>query len=131
MRCAVASPAMKILVADDDEACRNLFLDMYAGDISVELTMARDGAEAWWLLTDPTRKFDLCIVDLKMPVVDGLQFIERVRGVITLRHLPIILCTGVSDRETVARAARLGITSYIVKPYNPQGMREKIRLIAA
>lgn len=121
---------MKILVADDEDTCRALLQDMFAAEPHVELTMARDGAEAWWFLTDPQQRFDLCIVDVKMPVVDGLQLIERIRSVVTLRHLPIILCTGVSDRETVARVVKLGITQYIVKPYNPAGMREKIRAVA-
>jgi two-component system chemotaxis response regulator CheY len=88
--------------------------------------MARDGAEAWWKLTEPAQRFDLAIFDLRMPHVDGLQLIERVRNSPAHRHLPIILCTGVNDRETVSRAARLAINHYIVKPYKPEGMREKI-----
>jgi DNA-binding NtrC family response regulator len=117
---------MKILVADDEEPCRTLIQDLFASDPTVEITPARDGAEAWWFLSDPARKFDVGIFDVKMPVVDGLQLIERVRSVVTLRHLPVILCTGISDRDTVAKAARLGIASYMVKPYNPGAMRAKI-----
>lgn len=117
---------MKILVADDEEPCRTLLQDMFLTNPSVELTMARDGAEAWWFLTEPNQKFDLAIFDVKMPVVDGIKLIERVRSVSTLRHLPVILCTGLSDRDTVAKAARLGIASYMVKPYQPAAMRAKI-----
>ncbi len=117
---------MKILVADDEDACRNLLQEIFASDPTIDLTMARDGAEAWWHLTEPNQRFDVAIFDVRMPVVDGLQLTERVRSVITLRHLPVVLCTGVSDRETVARAARLGIASYIVKPFTPAGLREKI-----
>jgi len=120
---------MKILVADDEDDCRILLQDMFASEPQVQLSMARNGAEAWWLLTDPHRRFDLCIFDLKMPVVDGLALIERVRAMSSFRHLPIILCTGVNDRDTVGRAARLAITHYVVKPYNPQSMREKIRAV--
>ncbi len=121
---------MKILVADDEEACRNLLLDMFAAEPHVELTMARDGSEAWWFLTEPNQVYDVAVIDVKMPVVDGLKLIERIRASSALRHLPVILCTGVSDRDTVARAARMGIASYVVKPYNPHAMREKIRLLA-
>lgn len=121
---------MKILVADDEDTCRDLIADLLADQPLVQLTMTRDGAEAWWKLTDPTDRYDLAIVDLRMPVVDGLQLIERVRQSTALRHLPIILCTGINDRDTVARAARLAINHYVVKPYKPEGMREKIRALA-
>ena len=54
---------MKILVADDEDACRQLLHDMFATDPRVQLTMARDGAEAWWKLTDPAERYDLAIFD--------------------------------------------------------------------
>ncbi len=121
---------MKILVADDEDACRALIADMFTDQPSVELTMTRDGAEAWWKLTEPTARFDVAIFDLRMPVVDGLELIERVRGTAMFRHLPIILCTGINDRDTVGRAARFAINHYVVKPYKPEAMREKIRALA-
>ncbi len=121
---------MKILVADDEDPCRQLLQDMFATDPRVELTMARDGAEAWWQLTTPGQRFDLAIFDLRMPTVDGLQLIERVRSSEALRHLPIILCTGVHDRDTVGRAAKFAVSHYVVKPYKPEGLREKIAALA-
>ncbi|HYP16350.1 MAG TPA: response regulator [Opitutus sp.] len=121
---------MKILVADDEDQCRMLLQDMFATDPRVQLTMARDGAEAWWKLTEPAQRFDLAIFDLRMPTVDGLQLIERVRGSDALRRLPIILCTGINDRDWVGCAARLAINHYVVKPYKSDGMREKIAALA-
>jgi CheY-like chemotaxis protein len=117
---------MRILVAEDEEACRNLLQDTLSSDAGIVFTMAQNGAEAWWLLTEPGQRFDLCIFDLKMPVVDGLTLCERIRSVPLLRHLPIILCTGVNDRDTVSRAAKLSINHYIVKPYRMEALREKI-----
>jgi two-component system chemotaxis response regulator CheY len=120
---------MNILVADDEDACRQFLADLFVDDPSVELTMARDGAEAWWKLTEPGKRFDLAILDLRMPNVDGLQLIERIRSSNAHRMLPLILCTGINDRDTVARAARLAINHYVVKPYKPDGMREKINAL--
>lgn len=122
---------MKILVVDDEDTCRALLQDIFATELGVEVVMARDGAEAWWLLTDPEHRFNACIVDIKMPVVDGLKLVERIRATPHLRPLPVILCTGVHDRETVAQAVRLGVTQYVLKPYQPAGMREKIRAVAS
>lgn len=122
---------MKILVADDEDACRKMLQDLLAPEPFVELSMARDGAEAWWMLSEPNQHFDLCILDVKMPVVDGLTLTERIRATPAFRHLPVILCSGVSDRETVSKAVRLGINQYVVKPYNPAAMREKVRAFSA
>jgi two-component system chemotaxis response regulator CheY len=118
---------MRILIADDEAECRNLLRDMFIDEPNIELTMAHDGAEAWWLLTEPNRRFDLGIFDLRMPNVDGLKLIERIRTASHARHMPVILCTGTSDRDTVGRAARLAINHYVVKPYKPEAMREKIQ----
>lgn len=123
-------PLMKILLADDEEPCRQLLRDLFADEPAVELTMAANGAEAWWRLTEPARRFDLGIFDLRMPSVDGLELIERIRSSSALRSLPVILCTGINDRDTVERAARLAINHYIVKPYKPEGLREKIRALS-
>jgi DNA-binding response OmpR family regulator len=118
---------MRILIADDEEECRNLLRDMFVDEPDIELTMTKDGAEAWWLLTEPERRFDLGIFDLRMPNVDGLKLIERIRSASHVRQMPIILCTATSDRDTVGRAARLAINHYVVKPYKTDGMREKVQ----
>lgn len=120
---------MKILVADDEEHCRQLLRALFANEPEVELTTAHDGAEAWWLLTAPNARYDLCISDLRMPCVDGLALIERIRATPALSRLPIILCTGINDRDTVARAARFAVNSYVVKPYKPDSLRQKIHAI--
>lgn len=121
---------MRILIADDEEECRNLLRDMFVDEPNIQLTMAHDGAEAWWLLSEPKKRFDLGIFDLRMPNVGGLELIERIRSASTVPHLPIILCTGVSDRDTVGKAVRLTINHYVIKPYKPEGLREKIRAFA-
>jgi len=117
---------MKILLADDEEPCRQLLSNLFLREHDVDFIMARDGAEAWWLLTAPGQQFDLGIFDLRMPVVDGLALIDRIRSSPTWRRLPVILCTGISDRDTIASAGRLAIDHYIVKPYKPSVIRAKV-----
>jgi two-component system chemotaxis response regulator CheY len=122
---------MNILMVDDDEPCRNLIKELFADDAEMTFAFASDGAEAWWLLSDPQRTFDLGIIDLHMPTVTGLSLLERIRATPRLAHFPIMLCTGIHDRETVARAAQLSINHYIVKPFKPAAMREKIEQLRA
>lgn len=120
---------MNILVVDDDEECRNLLRELLGGDPEVQLEFANDGAHAWWILSDPRKIFDAGIFDIKMPVVDGLSLVERMRYTPQFKKFPVMLCTGTQDRETVARAAHLAISQYILKPFNPKVVRDKIQAL--
>lgn len=125
-----SSHRMNVLVADDEAPCRRLIQEIFLDETDIEFTHAEDGAEAWWLLCAPQRRFDLGIFDVRMPKVDGLMLVERIRGSALFRHLPVILCTGIGDRDTVARAARLTVSHYVIKPYRPQGLRDKVLALA-
>jgi len=118
---------MRILVADDDDCCRFLLRDALSTIIPREnIAFASDGDEAWWVLTDPEKSFDLLIVDLAMPRVNGLALLARVRQHPKLTGLPIILCTGTSSRQTVTEAVRLNVMSYVVKPFSPAAIVQKV-----
>lgn len=118
---------MRILVVDDDDCCRFLLRDALSTIIQREnIAFASDGDEAWWVLTDPDRTFDVLIVDLAMPRVNGLALLARIRQHPRLMGLPIILCTGTSNRQTVTEAVRLNVTSYVVKPFSPAAVVQKV-----
>jgi CheY-like chemotaxis protein len=118
---------MRILVVDDDDCCRFLLRDALSTIIPREqISFAADGDEAWWILTDPDRAFDLLIVDLAMPRVNGLALLARVRQHPRINGLPIILCTGTSNRQTVTEAVRLNVMSYVVKPFSPAAVVQKV-----
>lgn len=118
---------MRILVVDDDDCCRFLLRDALATIVPREqISFASDGDEAWWVLTDPDRSFDLLILDLAMPRVNGLALLARIRQHPKLVGLPIILCTGTSTRQTVTEAVRHNVMSYIVKPFSPTAIVQKV-----
>ena len=118
---------MRILVVDDDDCCRFLLRDALSTIVPREhIAFASDGDEAWWVLTDPERTFDMLIVDLAMPRVNGLALLARIRQHPKLMGLPIILCTGTSNRQTVTEAVRLNVMSYVVKPFSPAAIVQKV-----
>lgn len=118
---------MRILVVDDDDCCRFLMRDALSTIVAREhLSFASDGDEAWWLLTDPERQYDLLILDLAMPRVNGLALLARIRQHPKLVGLPIILCTGTSTRQSVTEAVRHNVTSYVVKPFSPTAIVQKV-----
>ena len=120
--------AASVLVADDDPTSRMLVgaaLEGHVGEV-VEAENGRcagRGARA-------ANSFDLAIVDLDMPVMDGFGVIERARARAETRHLPIIVVTGRDDVVAIERAFALGATSFLCKPINWNVFRHQVALRA-
>ena len=72
---AYTTRAMNILVVDDDDGCCQLLRDLLAQEPDCHMVFASNGAEAWWMLSDPQRHFELGIFDIKMPIVDGIRLV--------------------------------------------------------
>lgn len=104
-----------ILVADDDPVYRDVAkeaLEIAGHDV----VTANDGGEAIKALQ--STKFEAAIVDLTMPVADGLTVIENSRRDGSNVHTPIIVITGHDDSSAVAAAYKAGATSFLTKPLN-------------
>jgi two-component system response regulator len=118
-----------ILLVDDDEADRNLVLRALRreglGDLRV--VPLTDGQEAIdWLLgagefadKGPTLP-RLLVVDLKMPKLDGIEVLRRVRGDERTRRLPVVMLTSSAEERDLADAQVAGVNSYVVKPVDYQ-----------
>lgn len=122
---------MHILVAEDDKVSRELLRRMLESDGKHTLALAPDGAEAWKLLADPAQAFDVCITDIQMPGLDGLELAAKIRADGRLARLPIVLCTAANDRASVQRAAGLAVSGYIVKPYTRHRVIDQLQRIEA
>ena len=71
----------------------------------------------------------LVISDYNMPEMDGLAFLEAVRKDEVLAKTVFIMLTGSSDREVVQKAAALGVNNYLVQPFAPASLKEKIERV--
>ena len=120
---------MKILIAEDDRISRLLMQRILEADGGHTLTTVNDGEEAWQQLLASPEPFDVCLLDIMMPRLDGLGLITRMRADPRFKALPIILCTALNDRTTVQKAVLLSVTQYIVKPYTRANVVEKIHLV--
>lgn len=110
----IASGAMlRILVADDDPIQRSL-IGARLSRLNGQTVEAEDGVAAWALLSSQT--FDMAIVDLGMPNLDGFGLIQCMRGHPRTRHLPIIVVTSRHDRHAIEQALQAGASSFMVKP---------------
>lgn len=120
---------MKILIVDDDALSRDILTKFVALAGDHQITVVTGGEEAWTLLDDPSRYFDVVFLDLVMPKPDGFEVLQRIRNQPTLASVEVILCTGSNDRATIAKAIKLGARHYIVKPCTDAVIAAKLNQI--
>ncbi len=118
---------MRILVAEDDDGFSRLLREILSAVPEFEATFCANGLEAWWHLTQPDKTYDLGIFDITMPHVDGLTLLSRVRSHPQFAQFPVIICTGMSTRQKIAEAGQLRATHYVIKPFPPSTLIEKIK----
>lgn len=122
-----AAAAMKVMVVDDQASMRAM-IRRALQDFGFEDVRDAPGAvEA--LATVRSDRVHLIISDLNMPEMDGLQFLEEVRKDAVIGKTVFIMLTGSSDREVVQKAAALGVNNYLVKPFAPAALKEKIERV--
>lgn len=122
---------MKILLVDDDPVWRRILREIIATEPGHQTTEAADGSEAWTLLENPARYFNLVFLDVSMPKADGFDLLIRLRDSRPRHDIHIVMCTATSDRETVQKAIKLGARHFIVKPATPLVVQKKLREIQA
>ncbi len=111
----VLNEPLRILVVDDDPILRE-FASVYLGTPSATIETACDGAEARIRLAQAT--YDILILDIEMPRVDGFSLLAEIRSNERLRDLPVMMLTGHDDIASIDRAYQLGASSFATKPVN-------------
>ncbi|HEX4893227.1 MAG TPA: EAL domain-containing protein [Hyphomicrobiaceae bacterium] len=112
---AAKREAPKVLLVDDDAFSRAV-LKRRLLRLGVDVVEAVNGTAAMSLLL--SQVFDLIVLDLEMPEMDGITLLSIIRGHPRLRHLPTVVITGDESRVTAERALGAGATSFLVKPLN-------------
>jgi len=115
---------MKILVAEDNAISQELLRKILLTR-GYEIVIAPDGRVAWDLLCQGLNP-DLCILDIMMPNMSGLEVLQRIRKDNRFKKLKTILCSALRDRETIAQGATLGIEYYILKPFKPDIVLQQV-----
>jgi len=112
-----------LLVVDDDAdnreiLCRRLQNDGYT------VAMAENGLKALELMGQ--QAFDLVLLDLLMPGMDGYQLLDRMKSDSELRHLPVIMISAMDQESGIARCIEMGAEDYLAKPFNTVFLRARI-----
>ena len=108
---AQANPAIRILVAEDEALIRMDLVEMLNEAGYEVVAEASDGAQAIELAQ--LHKPDLAILDVKMPILDGISAAEKIIAI-----APVLMLTAFSQRELVERARDAGVMAYVVKPFS-------------
>jgi phosphoserine phosphatase RsbU/P len=112
------------LVVDDNEDNRYTLTRRLKREGYENLTIATDGQQALDLLQ--SRSFDLVLLDVMMPGLNGYQVLERMRADDRLRHIPVIMISALDEVESVIRCIELGAEDYLSKPFNPTLLRARV-----
>lgn len=115
---------MKALIVDDDPEVRSLTSDILKTKLNAEILEAGNGSEGLKFLEKET--VDLIILDNEMPVMNGYEFLGRVRSDNKLKKLPVIVLTASNDRQTVSRYLNLDVSDYMLKPFLPNELVNKV-----
>jgi len=113
----------KVLVVDDEERVREM-LGFRLRLFGYEVLKASNGEEALEVAT--REKPDLVLLDIMMPGMDGFQVCSRLKRNEETKDIPVVILTAKADAKDVTRAVNSGASDYVVKPYDPMVLQQKV-----
>jgi DNA-binding response OmpR family regulator len=116
----------RVLVADDDPILCEFAIVHLSSPLAV-IETAPDGVAALQMLNNG--HFDIALLDIGMPLMDGLALLEKVRAEPNLSHLPVMMLTGHEDIASIDRAYSLGANAFVTKPVNWRLLSYRIRYV--
>jgi CheY-like chemotaxis protein len=120
----VSTDAPALLVVDDNEDNRYTLVQRLRRLRYTNVTTAVDGRQALEQLQ--ARDFDLVLLDVMMPELNGYEVLERMRADERLRHVPVVMISATDQVESVVRCIELGAEDYLPKPFDPVILRARI-----
>ena len=119
----MASQQYSLLVVDDNEMNRDM-LGRRLQRQGYRVTMAVDGRQALeFIAKEP---FDLVLLDIMLPVMNGYQVLEHLKADQSLSHIPVIITTALDESDGKAKCMELGAEDYLTKPFNPVILKSRI-----
>jgi phosphoserine phosphatase RsbU/P len=113
----------RLLVVDDNEMNRDM-LSRRLERQGFKVDLAENGLIAFESIS--ANAFDLILLDIMMPVMNGYDLLEKLKADPALCHIPVIMITAVDDAESVARCIEMGAEDHLPKPFNPAILRARV-----
>jgi two-component system chemotaxis response regulator CheY len=115
---------MRFLIIDDSVTMRRIIANILARLGHPDSVHAANGREALDRLA--TEEIDVVVTDWYMPEMNGLDFVRALRTSPATRHIPIVIVTANAASDDIQQALELGVSSYVLKPFTVETMRDKI-----
>ena len=117
---------MKVLVVDDSSMIRRLIKGMLEKSGFTDIVEATNGKEA--VATARSESLGLILMDWNMPEVTGLEAVQSIRA--AGNQVPIVMVTTEAEKQRVVTAVQAGINDYLVKPFTPEALIERVKKFA-
>ena len=118
-----STPTNSLLVVDDNSMNR-IMLSRYITKLGYQATLAENGRQALEKLQG--EPFDLVLLDVQMPEMDGYQVLEHLKADTRLRDIPVIMISAVEELESVVKCIELGAQDYLPKPFDQVLLRARL-----
>jgi len=118
---------MRILIVDDFGTMRKILKNILKDLGYTDVLEAEDGESALQILRK--EKIDLVISDWNMPKMDGLALLKAIRSDEALKNTPVLMVTAEAQKQNVIEAIKAGVNNYVIKPFTPEVIQEKIAKI--
>jgi two-component system chemotaxis response regulator CheY len=118
---------IKILVVDDFATMRKIIKNILTQLGFKDIIEADDGSTALEILKK--QKVDLIISDWNMPKMPGIELLKAVRSDENLKDIKFIMVTAEAQKENVVEAIKHGVNQYVVKPFTPETLKEKLEKV--
>jgi two-component system chemotaxis response regulator CheY len=118
---------IKILVVDDFATMRKIIKNILLQLGFKDILEADDGTTALELLKK--QKVDLIISDWNMPKMPGIELLKAIRSNEELKDIKFIMVTAEAQKENVIEAIKYGVNQYVVKPFTPETLKEKLEKV--
>lgn len=119
----------RVLVVDDMAAMRLRVTNQLTTIGFKQIEQAGNGQEAFDLMMkrkEENNPFQLVISDWNMPVLAGIDLLQKVRAVEEFKSLPFLMVTAEGEKEQVIRAIKTGVSDYLIKPVNIDALHQKL-----
>ena len=120
----------KVLIVDDSQLIHQMYKLLLIRYKGCKLVDAMNGLEALEILSRES-DFDLILLDINMPIMTGIQFMEKLNEMGIHKHIPIVVVSTEGKEEDTLRAMRLGAWGYIVKPFKSENLYDLVGKIVA
>ena len=121
------APLNILLIEDDTIEIMKLNRTIQSLQLNHKIVEAKNGEEAFKILEQKDKLPDIILLDLNMPIINGIEFLSIMKGQDSLKHIPTIILTTSDNNKDLLQCYKLGIAGYILKPLKYNDYAAKIK----